>query len=145
MPYWTLLESWIVRYPDLSIPKQSLAYCKNRGLSVRKFDIGKHNVNDESYHLATSFEVAEHFAAVGHQPIFKLLCKLSPVIVMSATTRGQVGTDNVNEQPHAYWIGKFESNHHSFDEISSQQFSRHWKISNVASFYYDNVMVFLRG
>ena len=129
----------------MSIPKQSLAYCKNRGLSVRKFDIGKHNVNDESYDLATSFEVAEHLPPWVANRYVKLLCKLSPVIVMSATTRGQVGTDGVNEQPHAYWIRKFESNHYSFDEISSQQFSRHWKISNVASFYYDNVMVFLRG
>ena len=108
----------------LEYSEAGLAYCKNRGLSLRNFDMGKHNVNDESYDLATSFEVAEHFAAVGRQPIFKLLCKLSSVIVMSATTRGQVGTDHVNEQPHAYWIGKFESTHHSFDEISSQQFSR---------------------
>jgi hypothetical protein len=63
---------------------------------------------------------------------------------LSAATPGQIGTDHVNEQPHSYWIKKFQSNHYSFEETSSKQLSQHWKTSNVASFYYDNVMVFLR-
>lgn len=36
------------------------AYCRNRALSVLKFNIEKDSLNDESYDLTTSFEVAEH-------------------------------------------------------------------------------------
>ena len=127
----------------LEYSRAGLAYCRNRGLSVRRFNIGKDDLHGESYDLATSFEVAEHLPPWVANRYVDLLCKLSPVIVMSAATPGQVGTDHVNEQPHSYWINKFESNHYSFDETSSEELSRHWKISNVANFYYDNVMVFL--
>ncbi|MGA3205919.1 MAG: hypothetical protein ABSF12_25780 [Bryobacteraceae bacterium] len=99
---------------------------------------------NERYDLATSFEVAEHLVPWIANSFVDLLCKLSPIIVMSAATPGQTGTDHVNEQPHSYWIDKFEHRHYSFDETSSKQLSRHWQLSNVAGFYYENVLDFRR-
>jgi SAM-dependent methyltransferase len=128
----------------LEYSEAGLAYCRNRGLSVRKFNIGTDDLRNESYDLATSFEVAEHLPPWVANRYVNLLCKLSPVIVISAATPGQIGTDHVNEQPHSYWINKFESNRYVFEETAAQKMAQHWKISNVASFYYDNVMVFLR-
>jgi cyclopropane fatty-acyl-phospholipid synthase-like methyltransferase len=128
----------------LEYSEAGLAYCRNRGLPVRKFNIEKDDLKNESYDLATSFEVAEHLPPWVASRYVSLLCTLSPVVVMSAATPGQIGTDHVNEQPRSYWINKFENNHYSFEETSTQQMAQHWKISNVANFYYDNVMVFLR-
>ena len=123
--------------------RAGLAYCWNRGLSVRKFNIEKDNLNHESYDLTTSFEVAEHLPPWVANRYVALLCKLAPVVVMSAATPGQTGTDHVNERPHSYWVKKFEQNHYAFEEAASRQLSQLWKSSNVAPCYYSNVMVFI--
>lgn len=128
----------------LEYSEAGLAYCRNRRLSVMKFNIEKDNLNNKSYDLTTSFEVAEHLPPWVANRYVDLLCKLSPLVVMSAATPGQAGTDHVNEQPHSYWINKFEKNQYYFQEIASQQLSQHWKSSNVVPCYYENVMVFLR-
>lgn len=120
------------------------AYCQKRGLSVRQFNIEKDTMDDEQYDLAVSFEVAEHLPAWTAKRYVGLLCRLSPLVIMSAATPGQGGIDHINEQPHSYWQKKFESENHYFDEATSRGFSMHWKSADVASFYYDNVMVFVR-
>jgi 2-polyprenyl-3-methyl-5-hydroxy-6-metoxy-1,4-benzoquinol methylase len=120
------------------------AYCKKRGIAVRKFNIEKDSLDDEQYDLAVSFEVAEHLPASMANRYVGLLCKLSPLVVMSAATRGQGGLDHINEQPHSYWIRKFDANRYSFDQDTSGKFSRTWKESGAKYWYYDNVMVFVR-
>ena len=122
-----------------------LAYCRNRGLPVEKFNIETDRLAaGKIYDVAVSFEVAEHLAAWKADGYVELLCGLAPVIVMSAATPGQGGHDHVNEQPHTYWIEKFHHRGYVIDQVTSARLSSEWKTSGAASWYYDNVMVFRR-
>jgi SAM-dependent methyltransferase len=122
-----------------------LAYCRNRGLSVEKFNIEADRLaTDEHYDVATSFEVAEHLASWTADRYVDLLCGLAPHVVMSAATRGQGGHDHVNEQPHSYWIEKFDKRGYAINQMTSERFSSEWKAAGAASWYCNNIMVFRR-
>lgn len=128
----------------LEYAEAGLAYCRKRGLSVRKFNIERDRLGEEQYDLAVSFEVAEHLPVWSAKRYVGLLCKLSPIVVASAATPGQGGRDHINEQPHSYWKRKFDDNGYSFDQNTSEKFSQAWKAAGAAFWYCDNVMVFLR-
>ena len=119
-----------------------LDYCRARGIPVEKFNIEKDSFESSGADLVVSFEVAEHLAPRCADRYVKLLCSMSDHIAMSAATPGQSGTDHVNEQPHSYWIEKFEAAGYSFDADVSRRLSIEWRQPGVAFFYSDNVMVF---
>jgi cyclopropane fatty-acyl-phospholipid synthase-like methyltransferase len=127
----------------LEYSNAGIAFCERRGLSVRKFNIERDAVSAvDRYDIATSFEVAEHLPTWSADRYVKLLCVLAPRVIMSAATPGQGGTDHINEQPHSYWIKKFEDNGYSFDGRGSEYFASEWETGKVASFYFKNVMTF---
>jgi SAM-dependent methyltransferase len=119
-----------------------IAYCRKRGLQVRQFNIEKDAAPNDAFDLAISFEVAEHLPSWNANRYVDLLCSLAPMVVMSAATPGQGGIDHVNEQPHAYWISKFQRRNYSFDALTSKQFSDNWRSASAAPWYSDNVMIF---
>jgi SAM-dependent methyltransferase len=119
-----------------------LNFCRARGLSVEKFNIEKDAFQSSGADLVVSFEVAEHLAARNADRYIKLLCSISPHIAMSAAIPGQGGTEHINEQPHSYWIEKFEANGRRFDSDTSRRLSSEWRQPGLASWYSDNVMVF---
>lgn len=120
----------------------ALAYCHSRRLPVRKFDITRDRLDGRRYELAISFEVAEHLPSWTADRYVDLLCRLSPLIVMSAATPGSGGTDHINEQPHRYWIERFAQKQYSFDQSSSARLAARWRSEGTAYWYADNVMVF---
>jgi SAM-dependent methyltransferase len=128
----------------LEYSEAGLAYCKRRQLSVRKFNIENDDLDGERFDAAVSFEVAEHISPWSADKFVDLLCNLSPLVVMSAATPGQGGLDHVNEQPHSYWIGKFERRGYAEDKKNSDRLTAEWKSANTAHWYYSNVMVFIR-
>jgi SAM-dependent methyltransferase len=130
----------------LEYSEAGLDYCRSRGLSVQKFNIAKDETAAlmKGADLAVSFEVAEHLPERIADRYVRLLCSLSATIVMSAATPGQGGDDHVNEQPHEYWIEKFQANGFSFDRVTVGKLSDEWQKGRIASYYSANVMVFLR-
>jgi len=138
------LQSRGVVVSGLEYSDEGLKVCRSRGLDVRKFDITADRLPDDllGRDVVISFEVAEHLAKAFADGFIELLCSAGRVIVLSAATPGQGGTDHVNEQPHEYWIKKLAARGYSFEEGLSQQFRSHWKERNVASWYYQNVMIF---
>lgn len=127
----------------LEYSQAGIDYCQRRGIAVRKFNIERDEVPDPSRRdLALSFEVAEHLPSQTAKRYVNLLCRLAPVVVMSAATPGQGGHGHINEQPHSYWIEKFKQNDFAFDGGISQRFSAEWKLAGAAYWYCDNVMVF---
>jgi trans-aconitate methyltransferase len=119
----------------------ALEYCSARGLPVRKFNIARDVVSSRA-DLAVSFEVAEHLPARHADRFVSLLGSLSSHVAVSAATPGQGGRDHCNEQPHSYWIEKFERNGHIFDARLSRKLSDEWRVPEVAFWYRDNVMIF---
>ena len=128
----------------LEYSESGLAYCKRRQLPVRKFDIEKDQIDTAQYDLAVSFEVAEHLPPWIADRFVGLLCKASPLVIISAATPGQGGKDHVNEQPHAYWMEKFDRYGYFYDEGNSARLSAGWKLAGTAPWYSENVMVFVR-
>jgi SAM-dependent methyltransferase len=120
----------------------ALAYCRERNLPVRKFNVVKDHLEIMRHDLAVSFEVAEHLPSWSARRYVNLLCSISPLIVTSAATPGAGGTDHVNERPHSYWIDRFAKKEYNFDRICSQKLSSAWRAAGVAYWYCDNVMVF---
>jgi SAM-dependent methyltransferase len=120
----------------------ALAFCHKRQLPVRKFDVTRDQIDGTRYDLAVSFEVAEHLPSWTAARYVDLLCRLSPLIVMSAATPGSGGTDHINERPHSYWIDRFEQRGYSFDQLNSTQLANQWKEARSAYWYSDNVLVF---
>jgi SAM-dependent methyltransferase len=122
-----------------------LDYCRKRGLNVQKFNVEKDTPPDQQFDIAVSFEIAEHLAPWCADRYVKLLCILSRFVVMSAATPGQDGLDHINEQPHSYWIKKFETNGYSLDSNASQRFLIEWTAARIAFWYSNNVMAFSRN
>ena len=117
---------------------------RDRGLEVVQYDLENDRGPVGQADLAISTEVAEHLPERCADRFVDLLVATGPVVVMTAATPGQGGTDHVNEQPNAYWIDKFEARGHLHDEACTQALRQTWRQRDVEDFYSRNVMVFRR-
>ncbi|GAA6201292.1 hypothetical protein NBRC116599_25180 [Aquicoccus sp. SU-CL01552] len=127
-----------------------LRYCRERGLNVRKFDLERDNYQDlgleNKFDLAVSTEVAEHLPAALSDRYVDTLCGLSDKVFMTAAIPGQGGVDHVNEQPHSYWIEKFERRGFLYNgSLSEMARSELRENRNVADWYSRNIMIFERN
>ena len=129
----------------LEYSEAGLAYCTRRELPVRKFNIGKDNIDAGQHDVALSFEVAEHLSPWTANRFVDLLCNLSRLVVISAAAPGQGGTDHVNEQPASYWINKFKKRGYVLDQKSADRLSTDWKTAGTTLWYHTNVLVFVRS
>jgi SAM-dependent methyltransferase len=133
------LEVRGLEYSDAGI-----ARCREKGVSVEKFDLESeepiHGISD----LTVSFEVAEHLPESLAENYIRVITQFSPVVIMSAATVGQGGLDHVNEQPHEYWINKMQQRGFEYDRRSSHQAREEWAESGVAYWYANNTMIFRR-
>ena len=118
--------------------------CRERGLDVRPFDIASDTMDDaQMCDVAISMEVAEHLPARVADRYVDLLARLGKTVVFTAAPPGQGGTDHVNEQPHEYWIRKFQERDCALDQALTSRWRQSWKESgDVQSWYYNNLMVF---
>jgi SAM-dependent methyltransferase len=133
---------WGIEYADAA-----LVHCRERHLDVEKFDLENDEYHaDRSFDVAISMEVAEHLPRKAADRYVDLLTRLAPVIVFTAASPGQGGTDHVNEQPPSYWIAKFRERGFEHTREQSQRWSDAWKAAaDVESWYYENLMVFRRA
>ena len=128
----------------LEYSESALDFCKNRGLDVDKFDLtaGRYESNTE-YDLCVSTEVAEHIHEEFADRLIELITNASKQVLFTAATPGQGGgVDHVNEQPHGYWIEKFELKGFIYDRELSDGYRESWMKDGVEACYYRNVMVF---
>ena len=123
----------------------ALTYCRERGLEVRQFDLERDQFcDDRTFDVAISMEVAEHLPARMADTYIELINQLSDRIVFTAATPGQGGDDHVNEQPHSYWIAKFNARGFAYDAERSARWQAEWYERDIAECYAKNVMLFRR-
>jgi 2-polyprenyl-3-methyl-5-hydroxy-6-metoxy-1,4-benzoquinol methylase len=118
--------------------------CRSRGIPVTQFDITADPIPSQRLDLVISTEVAEHLPSRCADKFCDMLGSMAPVIVFTAATPGQGGEDHVNEQPHSYWIARFQDRGFTFDESLSLRWRADTKAAGVAHWYYENIMVFRR-
>jgi 2-polyprenyl-3-methyl-5-hydroxy-6-metoxy-1,4-benzoquinol methylase len=87
----------------LEFADTAIAYCRKRGVPVRKFNIERDSFqSDTRFDTVISMEVAEHLPERTADRDVNLLTALADVAVFTAATPNQGGMDHVNEQPHNY-------------------------------------------
>lgn len=121
----------------------ALEACKKKRLDARKFDIEQSEQPEMgAFDVSLCFEVAEHVASEYANRLVDMLIRFAPRVIFTAATPGQGGTDHVNEQPHEYWIAKFEERGYPMSLDITGQWREEWKKSDVAGCYWRNIMVF---
>lgn len=132
-----------VSVEGLEYADAAIAICRDRGISVRKFDIETQDPLDLVADLVVSFEVAEHLPEKVADRYVALMCAMADHVVISAAPPGQGGTDHVNEQPPEYWIGKFAAYGLVFDEERTAAIREAFRASgSVVIFYIENTLAF---
>ena len=125
----------------------ALDICRQRGLSVTKFDLEHDTLPfDCKADIAISAEAAEHLPESCADRFVDTLCHIADNIVITAAepTPSYVGTDHVNEQPKEYWIEKFEARSFKFERDLTYRWSLEWKKNNVSPCYISGLMVFCK-
>jgi SAM-dependent methyltransferase len=127
----------------LEYSEAGLALCLARGLSVTKFDLEADRLTRPKplFDVVLSTEVAEHLPERLAAPFVDALVSQARTVVFSAATPGQGGVDHVNEQPHSYWIARFQERGFRLDEPLSLAWRKQWA-GHTATWYSDNIMIF---
>jgi SAM-dependent methyltransferase len=129
----------------LDYSEAALRICRDKGLDVLKFDLEQGGDAPQlAADLALSTEVAEHLPPEAADSYVDFLVGVADIVVVTAATPGQGGTDHVNEQPNAYWIGKFAARGFAHDPADTQSWREDWRARNVDVHRSKNVMIFRR-
>jgi SAM-dependent methyltransferase len=97
---------------------------------------------NRQFDLAMSLEVAEHLPLAAADQFVAGLIQLSNIVLFSAAIPFQGGTDHVNEQWTGYWVEKF--GHQGYEAVDCIR-PRIWNNPNVAPWYCQNVLLFVRS
>lgn len=109
---------------------------------ITRQDLTKPFTAPRQYDLAMSFEVGEHLPKSAAETFVKNIIHFSNAIAYTAAHPGQGGTDHVNEQPQAYWIGIFRKHGYEYDERTSKRLKSLFEEQNCAWWLAKNIMVF---
>lgn len=130
----------------LEAAEAGLKICRSRGITAQSFNITNDSV-DNSMHadLVVSLEVAEHLPGECADRFVAVLTEIAPVAVFSAAVPGQGGIGHLNEQPHEYWIEKFQVSGYELKETVTARLREQWRSSDVCPWYSANLMIFERS
>ena len=129
----------------LDYSQAAIDLCTKRGIPARRFDLESDEQFSEFADVVISTEVAEHLPPAFADRYVDLLCRISPIVVLTAAAPdGTTGTDHVNEQPNEYWIAKFESRGFRYDEMRSMEWRKTWEVSGCSGIYFKTLMIFRR-
>ncbi len=77
--------------------------------SIMTQDLTRMSALEPVWELVICTEVAEHLPPEDADPLVKACCAVAKqTIFFTAATPGQGGNDHINEQPHEYWLEKFD-------------------------------------
>jgi 2-polyprenyl-3-methyl-5-hydroxy-6-metoxy-1,4-benzoquinol methylase len=93
---------------------------------------------NRKFDVVWCYEVAEHLPPMSADRLVETLCRHGDIVVFSAAPPGQGGDGHVNEQPAAYWIGRFETMGFRVDEGATAQ------LHAVDELFSSNIIAFVR-
>lgn len=134
-----------MRVAGLEYSDAAIKRARAKGLDVHKFDLEGEVKYDQPADLVLSTEVAEHLPESCADRYVDLMTRAAnSLIVMTAATPGQGGTDHVNEQPNSYWINKLEARGFRHNPEMTETLRKDWATRGVDRHRSSNVMVFER-
>lgn len=107
----------------------------------KSFDLKYKYDSGRKYDLAMSVEVGEHLPDELSDNLIDSLCVHSDIILFSAAIPGQGGTYHINEQPHSYWIEKFNKRGYDVYDVLREKI---WFEPYVEAWYKQNILLFLK-
>lgn len=115
---------------------ESLIAEENRvRIDLEEFILDK---SDEDFDLVVCLEVAEHLDFSLADALVDKLESLGNTILFSAAIPGQTGENHVNEQPHSFWLDKFETRGYLILDPFRKYF---WNDSRVNWWYAQNLFL----
>lgn len=97
--------------------------------------------SEYSYDLVICLEVAEHLDISLADTLVNKLTSLGDTLLFSAAIPGQTGENHVNEQPHKFWLDKFEERDYLILDPFRKTF---WDDSRVNWWYAQNLFLITR-
>lgn len=96
----------------------------------------------ETYNMAICLEVAEHIDEKYADQLISNITKNAPILIFSAATPGQGGSEHVNEKPFIYWKEKIFLQGFSLDKEKTNSLRKTLREKKIKLWYSKNITVF---
>jgi len=116
------------------------------GDKIKIADLSQPFFPDKKYDLCLCFEVAEHLPAESADVLVDSLVRCSDIIAFTAAIPGQgpKSIGHINEQPHEYWIKKFQARKFAWQTALSEELKEELESAGVVWWIVQNLMIFKR-
>lgn len=108
--------------------------------NFRAVDLRQLPKPERRFDVAQSLEVAEHLPHTHAPQFIEFLTSLSDVVVFSAASPHQGGTDHINERWPSYWRTHFESFGYALYDVFRPRF---WSSDKVMWWYAQNTFLYV--
>src|SRR3989344_334927 len=92
---------------------------------IKLMDLSKYFNLNRKFDIVICIEVAEHIPGESSDLLVENISRHGNLIIFTAATPGQGGTDHINEQPKEYWISKFKKAGLNFDNKETIKLSKY--------------------
>lgn len=111
------------------------------------FDLAKKYKFAKKYDLGLCLEVAEHLPEGEADTLVETIINASNNIIFTAAVPGQGprSIGHINEQPHSYWIKKFQQRNFHYLEPRTEEMKKKMEAQGVVWWLVNNLMIFERA
>jgi SAM-dependent methyltransferase len=108
------------------------------------FDLAKKYKFAKKYNLSLCLEVAEHLPETEADTLVETIIDASDQVIFTAAVPGQGprSIGHINEQPHSYWIEKFQQRNFRYLKLRTEEMKKKMEIQGVVWWLVNNLMVF---
>lgn len=114
------------------------------GDKIKLHDLRLSLALERKFSLCLCFEVAEHLPLESSESLVETLIGLSDIIIFTAATPGQGSLEigHINEQPHEFWIEKFQKKGFKLDKKLTEEIREEMQKKEVIWWISKNLMIF---
>lgn len=108
------------------------------------FDLAKKYQFAKKYDLSLCLEVAEHLPETEADTLVETIIDASDQVIFTAAIPGQGprSIGHINEQPHSYWIEKFQQRNFHYLKSQTEEMKKKMEAQGVVWWLVNNLMVF---
>lgn len=114
------------------------------GDKINLYDLRRSLALERKFSLCLCLEVAEHLPLESSDVLVETLVGLSDIVIFTAATPGQGSLEigHINEQPHQFWIEKFQDKGFILDKRLTEKIREEMHEKKVIWWIPKNLMIF---